>query len=99
VPSPDQNQRFALDGAAPRLLISIRSPYVHDRIVLLSGGQPTDTSFPVSKLMSPGIILGHVRRWNRGKEIVIDCISIGNRSGSEFMRVLAAENGGAFVDR
>ncbi|MDA1195328.1 MAG: hypothetical protein O2894_09090 [Planctomycetota bacterium] len=70
-----------------------------DTIVLLSDGAPTDTSFPVAKLMDHEIILEHVREWNRKKQVVIHCIAVDMQPGNEFMQKLAAENGGTFVDR
>ncbi len=70
-----------------------------DTIVLLSDGAPTDTSFPVAKRMDPGIILGHVREWNKKKQIIIHCIAVDMQPGNEFLQKLATENGGTFVDR
>jgi Mg-chelatase subunit ChlD len=70
-----------------------------DTIVLLSDGAPTDNSFPVSKKMDPEIILEHVREWNKGKQVVVHCIGVDMVEGIEFMKKLAAENGGTYVDR
>lgn len=77
-----------------------RYPDVHvDTIVLLSDGAPTDSSFPVSKLMKPEVILEHVREWNKEKRVVVHCIGVDMVEGIEFLQKLAAENGGTYVDR
>ncbi len=70
-----------------------------DTIVLLSDGAPTDNGFPVSKLMAPKVILEHVREWNKGKQVVIHCIGVDMVEGIEFLKDLAKENGGTYVDR
>ena len=70
-----------------------------DTIVLLSDGAPTDTSFPVAKLMDFKIILQHVREWNKKQQVVVHCIAVDMQPGNEFMAKLAEENGGTFVDR
>ncbi|MBL9087861.1 MAG: VWA domain-containing protein [Planctomycetia bacterium] len=70
-----------------------------DTIILLSDGAPTDNAFPESKDMDPKEILAHVREWNPQKRIVIHCVGIDNVvQGIEFMKKLAAENGGTYVD-
>lgn len=70
-----------------------------DTIILLSDGAPTDNAFPESKEMDPKEILAHVREWNPQKRIVIHCVGIDNVvQGIEFMKKLAAENGGTYVD-
>ena len=77
-----------------------RYPDVHvDTIVLLSDGAPTDSSFPVSKLMKPELILEHVREWNKSKRVIVHCIGVDMVEGIEFLQKLAAENGGTYVDR
>lgn len=70
-----------------------------DTIVLLSDGAPTDTSFPTAKFMDFNIILEHVREWNAKNQVVIHCIAVNMPAGNEFMKKLAEENGGTFVDR
>ena len=70
-----------------------------DTMVLLSDGAPTDNSFPVSKLMEPEVILEHVREWNKDKKVVVHCIGVDMVEGIEFLKKLAAENGGTYVDR
>ena len=70
-----------------------------DTIILLSDGAPTDNAVPDSKDMDPKEILAHVREWNPQKRIVIHCVGIDNVvQGIEFMKKLAAENGGTYVD-
>ena len=70
-----------------------------DTIILLSDGAPTDNAVPESKDMDPKEILAHVREWNPQKRIVIHCVGIDNVvQGIEFMKKLAAENGGTYVD-
>ena len=48
--------------------------------------------------MDPEEILGHVREWNSQRRVVIHCVGIDNVEGIEFMRKLAAQNGGKYVD-
>ena len=70
-----------------------------DTIILLSDGAPTDNAFPESKEMNPAEILAHVREWNAAKRVVVHCVGIDNVvQGIEFMKKLAAENGGTYVD-
>jgi hypothetical protein len=70
-----------------------------DTIMLLSDGAPTDNQFPESKNMDPDVILGHVREWNSQSRVIINCIGIDNVvQGIEFMKKLAAQNGGTYVD-
>ncbi len=76
-----------------------RYPDIHvDTILLLSDGAPTDNSM-TAKLMDPEIILRHVREWNKNKTVVINCIGVDLVETIEFMRKLAEENGGVYVDR
>ena len=70
-----------------------------DTVVLLSDGAPTDTSFPKANFMDFNIILEHVRQWNAKRQVVIHCIAVNMPEGNEFMKKLAEENGGTFVDR
>ena len=69
-----------------------------DTIVLLSDGAPTDNAFQ-AKPMKPEIILEHVREWNARKHVVIHCVGVDMVEGIEFLKKLAAENGGTYVDR
>ncbi|MFV1959061.1 MAG: VWA domain-containing protein, partial [Planctomycetota bacterium] len=70
-----------------------------DTMVLLSDGAPTDDGYPNAKLMDPNVILEHVREWNRQHRIVIHCIGVDMLPWIEFLKKLAAENGGKYVDR
>ena len=69
-----------------------------DTIVLLSDGAPTDNAFN-AKGMDPNIILNHVKEWNKRKHVVIHCIGVDMVEGIQFLRDLAAQNGGTYVDR
>jgi hypothetical protein len=70
-----------------------------DTIFLLSDGAPTDNAWPEVKEMDPKEILAHVREWNSQKRVVIHCIGIDNVvQGITFMKDLARENGGTYVD-
>lgn len=70
-----------------------------DTIVLLSDGAPTDDGYPEAKDMDPEIILQHVREWNQFHRVVVHCIGIDMQPWIEFLKKLAAENGGTYVDR
>ncbi|HVE41550.1 MAG TPA: HEAT repeat domain-containing protein [Planctomycetota bacterium] len=61
-----------------------------DTIYLLSDGDPTN-----GRVIDPDDILREVRKMNRLRQIVIHTISFGP---SRFMRELAAENGGHYVE-
>ena len=63
-----------------------------DTVYFLSDGRPS-----VGKLVDTIEILKEVRRWNEMYRIVIHCIAIGEFQ-KEFMRDLATQNGGEFVD-
>jgi hypothetical protein len=70
-----------------------------DTIFLLSDGAPTDNAYPDVKEMDPKEILAHVREWNVQKRVIIHCIGIDNVvQGITFMKDLARENGGTYVD-
>ncbi len=72
-----------------------------DTIVLLSDGAPTDSGAPGKQatLMDDEIILQHVREWNRYKRVVIHTVGVDMLPYIEFLKKLAAENGGKYVDR
>lgn len=81
----------AYDRAYPQVAV--------DTIVLLSDGAPTDNNWPESKGMNPDEILAHVREWNSQKRVVVHCVGIDVIvQGIEFLKKLAAENGGTYVD-
>lgn len=70
-----------------------------DTIFLLSDGAPTDAEMrEEAKLMDPQIILAAVREWNKDLQITIHCIAV-DVLDNAFLRTLAAENHGQFVER
>ncbi len=71
-----------------------------DTIFVLSDGGPTENKIEEPKSMDPEIILEKVREWNRDAGIVIHCIAVHcDEVGTHFLRSLAAQNGGVFVER
>ncbi len=74
-----------------------------DTIFLLSDGAPTDQSFPLSKLMDIEKILTAVKQWNNLSKVVIHAIAIDvatqGSSFIRFMKQLAEENGGKYIER
>jgi hypothetical protein len=71
-----------------------------DTIFLLSDGGPTDNKMEDAKPMDPEIILESVRQWNRDAGIVIHTIAVDTEPvGTYFLKQLAAQNGGQFVER
>jgi len=70
-----------------------------DTMMVLSDGAPTDNSYPQAKRMDPEEILQHVRTWNQHKRVVVHAIGISKHDGVEFLKKLAQENGGTYVDR
>jgi len=71
-----------------------------DTIFVLSDGGPTTNKLEEPKPMDPGIILEKVREWNRDAGIVIHCIAVHcDEVGTYFLRSLAEQNGGVFVER
>lgn len=81
----------AVDNAYPEVNV--------DTIILLSDGAPTDNGFPKSEFMDPEVILEHVREWNGFRRVVINTIGVDLVDGIEFLKKLAEENGGVYVDR
>ncbi|MHC5052487.1 MAG: HEAT repeat domain-containing protein, partial [Planctomycetota bacterium] len=72
-----------------------------DTIFLLSDGGPTELpKGDEVKLMDPEVILETVRQWNRDAGIVIHCVAVDTGTGGTiFLKALAEQNGGRFVDR
>ena len=64
-----------------------------DTIYLLSDGLPNCGRVP-----TPEAVLREVRRLNLTRRVVINTIAFGTEEGIDFMKRLAAENGGKFVD-
>jgi hypothetical protein len=81
----------AIDKAYPEVSI--------DTIMFLSDGAPTNNDPAAGKLAPFEPILALVREWNSQKRVVINCIAIDMQPGNQFMKLLAEENGGTFVDR
>ena len=72
---------------------SLELAFLHkdvDTIYLLSDGEPTD-----GRVIEPGDILREIKRMNRLRQIVIHTISFGP---SPFMKALAEQNGGQYVE-
>jgi hypothetical protein len=69
---------------------AIKSPL--DTVYFLSDGRPS-----VGKLIETNEILAEVRKHNEIFRMVLHCIAIGDFT-KEFMKQLAEENGGVFVD-
>jgi Mg-chelatase subunit ChlD len=71
-----------------------------DTIFVLSDGGPTDNKMEDAQPMDPEIILESVRQWNRDAGIVIHAIAVDTEEvGTYFLKQLAAQNGGRFVER
>lgn len=70
-----------------------------DTIVLMSDGAPTDNSNRKPKLMDTELILGHVREWNAAKRVKIHCIGVDIQPHIVFLKKLADQNGGTYLDR
>ncbi len=70
------------------LELAFKDPDV-DTIYLLTDGQPT-----AGRLVNTEDILDEVQRWNRQRQIVIHCISIG--LDSDLLKRLAKESGGSY---
>lgn len=61
-----------------------------DTIFFLSDGQPSDAS--------PDQILKEVERLNKGKKVTIHSIGLGDDKDEAFMRALAENNGGKYIE-
>lgn len=70
-----------------------------DTIVVLSDGAPTDNNNRKPKLMDPEIVLGHVKEWNAAKRVKIHCIGVDIQPHIVFLKKLADQNGGTYIDR
>ena len=62
-----------------------------DMIFFLSDGYPSDASS--SK------ILEEIKRINEGRNVVINCIGLGDNKDEAFMKSLASENNGKYVEK
>jgi hypothetical protein len=65
-----------------------------DTIFFVSDGAPT-----VGKHLRPDVIREHVRRWNRGRNLKVHVVGVGDDHDVLFCRSLAEENGGDYVAR
>ncbi len=65
-----------------------------ETIFLLSDGTPT-----AGKVTSPNEILEAVTKWNSLNKITIHTIGLGEDCDKEFMRKLAEQNSGKFIDK
>jgi hypothetical protein len=72
-----------------------------DTIILMSDGEPTDNTWPDTKLMEPKVILDHVKEWNPQRKIVVNTIAMDIKTddGRAFLKDLAHQNGGTFVGK
>jgi len=74
-----------------------------DTIYLISDGAPTDDSMEKPTYMEPKIILDAVREWNPLGKVVIHAVAIDVKAAGgrfiDFMKRLAAENGGQYTQR
>ena len=69
-----------------------------DTIFVLSDGGPTDGTS--GKPMEPDPILEQVKEWNKNAGVVIHTIAVDTEEvGTYFLKQLAAQNGGVFVER
>jgi hypothetical protein len=66
-----------------------------DTIVFISVGAVTDNALPQAAVMDPQIVLDDVRLWNRQDLVTVHCVGI---ESSEYMKKLAAQNGGVYVE-
>lgn len=90
--------RMAFKLAGTQAVDKAYSPATVDTIVFLTDGAPTDNSLKAQD-MDPEEILQHVREWNAQKQVVIHCVGVDNVvKGIWFLKKLAAENGGTYVD-
>ena len=69
-----------------------------DTILLLTDGAPTDNGHPSSNNMDPAEVLRHVDEWNARRLVRIHCVGIDRIHGIDFLKKLAAANGGTYVD-
>lgn len=65
-----------------------------DTIILLSDGKPT-----LGKIVDPDKIREAVRRWNESRRIAIHTVAFGGEADQGFMKGLADESGGTYLDK
>ena len=69
-----------------------------DTVFLLTDGRPMLPN-PRGDWDNTDRIIEGVRRWNPYGRIVVHCVGLGKNINDEFLRQLASENGGVFVQR
>jgi len=93
-------QAFALAGAEVSKGSTKREGPKVDTIFLLSDGGPTDAKMSGATAMPPDPILEQVAEWNKDLGIVIHTIAVHtDEVGTYFLKQLAAQNHGVFVER
>jgi uncharacterized protein YegL len=74
-----------------------------DTIYLISDGAPTDNNMDKPQFMDAKIILEAVREWNRLGRVLIHAVAVDSKAAGgafvQFMKSLAAENGGQYTQR
>ncbi len=87
----DATDKLAI-GTATNIFDALETAFVDpdvDTIYLLTDGEPT-----VGRFVDPDDIVDEVTRWNRQRQIVINCIGLG--VDSQLLRRLAASSGGEY---
>jgi hypothetical protein len=93
-------QGFALAGANLGKGTTKKDGPIVDTIFLLSDGGPTDAKMSGAKPMPPDPILEQVAQWNKDLGVVIHTIAVHTDDvGTYFLKQLAAQNHGHFVER
>ncbi len=95
-PRGETNISMALEDAfklAGKGAVNPNVPINVKTIVLLTDGSPT-----IGKIRKPDDIINKTAEWNSLRRININTIGLGSHSNTEFLRKLAEENGGTFVE-
>lgn len=93
-------QAFAMAGAETKKGSTKREGPKIDTIFLLSDGGPTDAKMSGAQPMPPDPILEQVAQWNKDLGVVIHTIAVHTDDlGTYFLKQLAAQNHGQFVER
>ena len=83
-------------------VIDVDDKYVTQRadtIVLMSDGAPTDSDPRKPKNADPDALLALVREWNKNQKVVIHTIGVDMLEYIDFLKKLAEQNGGTYLDR
>jgi hypothetical protein len=83
-------------------VLDVDDKYPHitaDTIVVLSDGAPTDNHPRKVSNADPEALLALVREWNKGQKVVIHAIGVDMIDYIDFLKKLAEQNGGTYVDR